>query len=93
MKHFHTNPEEAVTIHEDVKARKSVGIHWGTFKLTYEVNALYIYKNDIDYLATYVFDEHWALSDQGQSHSVTLKFFSIYHNTNCQVLYLSFGTS
>ena len=35
---------------------------------------------------------HWALSDQGQGQGVTLKFFSIYHNTNCQVLYLSFGT-
>ena len=33
-------------------------------------------------------DEHWVLSDQG--HSVTLKFFSICHNTNCEVLYLSF---
>ena len=35
---------------------------------------------------------HWALSDKGQDHGMTLKFFSIYHNTNCQVLYLSFGT-
>ena len=34
---------------------------------------------------------HWALSDQGQGHGVT-KFFSICHNTNCQGLYLSFGT-
>ena len=33
-----------------------------------------------------------ALSDQVQGHSVTLKFFSIYHNTNCQVPYLSFGS-
>ena len=33
-----------------------------------------------------------ALSDQGQGQCMTLKFFSIYHNTNCQVLYLSFGT-
>ena len=24
---------------------------------------------------------------------MTLKFFSIYHNTNCKVLYLSFGPS
>ena len=24
-------------------------------------------------------------------HSIISKFFSIYHNTNCQVLYLSFG--
>ena len=30
--------------------------------------------------------------DQGQAHGVTLKFFSIYHNTNCQGPYLSFGT-
>ena len=28
---------------------------------------------------------HWALSDRGQGHTMTLKFFSIYHNTNCQV--------
>ena len=33
-----------------------------------------------------------ALSVQGQGHGVTLKYFSIYHNANCQVLYLSFGT-
>ena len=33
-----------------------------------------------------------SLSNQGQGHSMTLKFFSIYHNTNCQVLFLSFGT-
>ena len=35
---------------------------------------------------------NWALSDQGQGHGGTFKFFSIYHNTKCQVLYLSFGT-
>ena len=27
---------EAVEIHKDVKSKKSVGIHWGTFKLTTE---------------------------------------------------------
>ena len=36
MKHVHVNPEEAVQIHEDIKSLKSVGIHWGTFKLTFE---------------------------------------------------------
>ena len=35
---------------------------------------------------------HWALSDQGEGHEVTLNFFSIYHNTNCQVLNVSFST-
>lgn len=27
---------ESVAIHQDIKSLKSVGIHWATFKLTYE---------------------------------------------------------
>lgn len=36
MRHHHISPEEAVQVHQDVKSRKSVGIHWGTFILTDE---------------------------------------------------------
>lgn len=36
MKDMHVNPEEAVQIHEDVKSRFSLGIHWGAFQLTAE---------------------------------------------------------
>lgn len=33
LKNQHVNPEEAVKIHKDVKSKKSVGVHWGTFPL------------------------------------------------------------
>lgn len=36
MKYVHVNPEEAVRIHQDIGSARSVGIHWGTFRLTYE---------------------------------------------------------
>ncbi len=36
MKQQHINPEEAIQIHKDILARKSIGMHWGTFQLTAE---------------------------------------------------------
>lgn len=38
MKPQHVNPEEAVKVHIDVKAKHSIGIHWGTFPMSYEVS-------------------------------------------------------
>jgi L-ascorbate metabolism protein UlaG (beta-lactamase superfamily) len=32
----HMNPAEAVAVHRDVGARRSIGMHWGTFQLTDE---------------------------------------------------------
>ena len=32
----HVNPAEAVQVHLDINAKRSVGIHWGTFELTDE---------------------------------------------------------
>lgn len=37
MKGQHVDPEEAVKIHQDLQAKHSVAIHWGTFALAYEV--------------------------------------------------------
>jgi N-acyl-phosphatidylethanolamine-hydrolysing phospholipase D len=36
MSDMHVNPEEAVQIHDDIRSRFSIGIHWGTFPLTAE---------------------------------------------------------
>jgi len=36
MQRYHMNPEEAVNVHMDVRSKKSVGIHWGTFVLSDE---------------------------------------------------------
>ncbi|CAH2275726.1 N-acyl-phosphatidylethanolamine-hydrolyzing phospholipase D [Pelobates cultripes] len=36
MKSQHVDPEDAVRIHVDVRAKKSLGIHWGTFALANE---------------------------------------------------------
>ena len=36
MKNHHINPEEAVKAHKDLRARKSIAMHWGTFPLTDE---------------------------------------------------------
>jgi N-acyl-phosphatidylethanolamine-hydrolysing phospholipase D len=36
MRHHHMSPDEAVQVHLDVRSKKSVAIHWGTFPLTDE---------------------------------------------------------
>ena len=36
MKNFHVNPEESIFIHKDIKSKKSIGMHFGTFVLTAE---------------------------------------------------------
>ena len=36
MKEQHVNPDEALRMHQDLRAKKSIGIHWGTFELSDE---------------------------------------------------------
>ena len=37
MEYQHVDPEHAVQIHEDVNSQNTLGIHWGTFALGFEV--------------------------------------------------------
>ncbi|MBX3706618.1 MAG: hypothetical protein KF911_08265 [Pseudomonadales bacterium] len=36
MKVVHVDSAEAVQIHQDIGARRSIGVHWGTFELAAE---------------------------------------------------------
>lgn len=36
MRFYHVDPHEALKIHKDIKAKQSIGMHWGTFPLTAE---------------------------------------------------------
>ena len=36
MAPMHMNPDEAAQVHREVGARRSIGMHWGTFQLTDE---------------------------------------------------------
>jgi L-ascorbate metabolism protein UlaG (beta-lactamase superfamily) len=39
MKDSHTNPEDAIQAHRDLRAKRSIGMHFGTFRLTDEAIA------------------------------------------------------
>jgi len=36
MRPQHVDPKEAVQIHKDIGSKQSIGIHWGTFQLSWE---------------------------------------------------------
>ena len=75
MKDVHLNPEEAVLAHRDLGSAHSVGIHFGTFQLTYEAidqpvidlgNALREHGISEEAFRVMQVGQHWHLA--GSSH-------------------------
>ena len=54
MKPFHINPEEAVQAHLLLKSKQSVGVHWGTFRLSNEMRFEPIWDLKIAIMDEYV---------------------------------------
>ena len=71
MEFQHVDPLEAVKIHEDIRSNFSLGIHWGTFNLSYEVSAVI--------LNVIMSKLNWPHS--GQSCLLLQNFNSSSHNT------------
>jgi L-ascorbate metabolism protein UlaG (beta-lactamase superfamily) len=71
MREAHMNPEEAVQAHLDLRAQKSIGIHFGTFQLTDEahdepVRALREAKS-----RARVFDESFSVLAEGETRRIS----------------------
>jgi len=67
MKVMHVNPEEAVQIHRDLRARYSVAMHWGTFILTDEPLDEPPYKLDAARRAAGVTPEEFFVMKHGET--------------------------
>lgn len=57
MQGQHVDPEGAVQIHQDLQAKQSVAIHWGTFALAYEVG---IEIQLLNIVIDLLFDSKWS---------------------------------
>ncbi|KAI2810970.1 hypothetical protein BLOT_002140, partial [Blomia tropicalis] len=74
MKHQHVNPEEAVQIHQDIRSKFSIAVHWGTFSMSNEYfldppvrlrEALDKHKLDRHEFVTFMHGETRIVSDDG----------------------------
>ncbi len=71
MKIMHVNPEEAVRAHIDLKARRSVAMHWGTFRLTDERLDEPLVKFAAALEKAGISQEEFFLMQHGQTRSLT----------------------
>jgi L-ascorbate metabolism protein UlaG (beta-lactamase superfamily) len=70
MKIHHMNPEEAIRAHQDLQARKSIGMHFGTFQLTDEGYDDPVIDLKAAREKLQIKEERFQTLDQGQSFSL-----------------------
>ena len=70
MKSMHVNPEEAVRIHQDLRARYSVAMHWGTFVLTDEPLDEPPHRLAAARRAAGIAEEHFFVMKHGETRSL-----------------------
>lgn len=67
MAPMHINPAEAVQLHRDVGAKRSLGMHWGTFQLTEEAREAPVAALALARRAAGVAEEEFQVVDPGAS--------------------------
>ena len=68
MQDMHMDPEEAIWAHQDLKSRKSVGIHFGTFQLTNESREEPTQKLQMHLRSQKISPDDFIVLEPGQSH-------------------------
>ena len=68
MQDMHMDPEEAIWAHQDLKSRKSIGIHFGTFQLTNESREEPTQKLQIHLRSQKISPDDFMVLEPGQSH-------------------------
>lgn len=71
MQVMHVNPEEAVKIHRDLQARRSVAMHWGTFVLSDEPLAEPPHRLAAARRAAGISEEEFFLMKHGETRRLT----------------------
>jgi N-acyl-phosphatidylethanolamine-hydrolysing phospholipase D len=80
MKDEHCNPNEAVKIHQDLRSKQSIAIHWGTYPMTDEdkiepalelARARDLVELPTDKMFTLAHGETWIVGDQPRNDLAT----------------------
>jgi L-ascorbate metabolism protein UlaG (beta-lactamase superfamily) len=72
MQTMHMDPEEAIWAHKDLKSRKSIGIHYGTFQLTNEGRDEPVHKLQMYLKSNQLRKDDFLTLNPGESRMISL---------------------